>query len=241
MPRTLAASLLLLTLTAPLPAAGAEAPAYPDPERWAEDMRAFREADASEPPPQGAIVFVGSSSIRMWHETLAEDMMSLTVVPRGFGGSTMEDVRYHLETLVLRHRPRAVVLYEGDNDVGEGLPASRILETFHELVAELHATLPETRLYVLSVKPSPVRWHLWPVARLTNHLLRLACERDARLTYVDLATPLLGPDGRPRGELFLDDELHLNERGYAVWKSVLQPLLLDSEGRFEPAGAGGEG
>lgn len=210
-----------------------EGAVYPDPTRWTEEMRLFAQRDAASPAPEGAIVFVGSSSIRLWHEALPEDMAPLTVVPRGFGGSTMEDVRYHIDRLVLRHRPRAIVLYEGDNDVAEGVAPPRILSAFQAIVARLHDALPEARVYVLSVKPSPSRWALWPRMRETNRLLSETCGRDERLIFVDVASPLLGPDGRPRESLYVEDRLHLNAAGYAAWRAVLYPLLLEHEGGHE--------
>jgi lysophospholipase L1-like esterase len=206
---------------------------FPDPERWAEDLRILDEQDAIEPPPLGGIVFVGSSSIRDW-ATLEADMAPLTVVKRGFGGSTMEDVRYHLHSLVLRHEPRAIVLYEGDNDIGfHGVAPSQVLASFQALTRDLHAGLPHLRAYVLSVKPSPLRWADWPLMRETNALLRRACEQDPRLAYVDVAATLLDPNEHPRVELFAPDRLHLNPRGYAAWTEALRPRLIASESRYE--------
>lgn len=219
------------------------APGYPDPERLGAEIRAFEDSDRRLPPPSGAIVCLGSSSMRMWHEHLASDLSPLTVVPRGFGGSTLYDALVYLPRIVLDLRPRALLLYEGDNDIDFGVSPDGVRKTFDALVHEVQHALPGTRIYVLSIKPSPARWALWPEMREANHLLDLACGDDSLLTYVDIATPMLDENGLPRGNLFLPDSLHMNPDGYAIWKSVIRPVLLENEGRWErkpeSAGKGG--
>lgn len=120
-------------------------------------MRVYAAEDAASPPPANAIVFTGSSSIALW-KTVHEDMAPLTVISRGFGGSTMQDAVYWLDTLVLKHRLGAVVLYEGDNDIGhyEDTP-EEVLEDFKTFVSRIHMKLPETRIHFLSIKPSILR------------------------------------------------------------------------------------
>ena len=210
--------------------AGFAAPAgYPDPTRFEGDIRAFEAADAHAMPAPDGVVGVGSSSMRMWHPWLGEDLAPVEVIPRGFGGSTMVDVLHYLDPLVLKYRPRAVVLYEGDNDIAAGVAPDGVLAVFDEFLARLHAELPAARVYVLSVKPSPQRWSLWPKMKETNAGLAERCARDERLTYVDVAAPLLGEDGLPRRDLFAEDELHLNRKGYLAWRDVLRPVLLQTE------------
>ena len=131
---------------------------YPDPERY----RAAMEAFAAEPQPEpGGIVATGSSSMRGWHRRIGTDLEPLTLVRRGFGGSNMYDVRYFLSELVLRHKPRAVMLYEGDNDAALGASSEEVLGHFEAIAAGIHAHLPDTRIYVMAVKPSLARWKIW--------------------------------------------------------------------------------
>jgi lysophospholipase L1-like esterase len=219
------------------------APGYPDPERLESEVLAFEESDRSAPPPSGAVLCLGSSSMRMWHEHLASDLSPLTVVPRGFGGSTMYDALFYLPRIVLDLLPRALLLYEGDNDIDFGVSPEGVRETFDEFVREVRRSLPGVRIYVISIKPSPARWALWPEMREANRLLAFACGGDSLLTFVDVATPMLGENGLPRGSLFLPDSLHMNEDGYAVWRSAIRPVLLENEeGREEtetPVGKGG--
>jgi len=208
---------------------------WPDPERLAPEIRAFARADSALPPPAGAVVCVGSSSIRMWHPTLARDLAPLTVVPRGFGGSTMEDLERYLEPLVLAVRPRAVLLYEGDNDLLEGVSPGEIAAVLDTILTRIRTTLPGTRVYVLSIKPSPSRRALWPRAAETNARFREACARDSLLHYVDVAGAMLDRNGQPGPELFGPDSLHMSGAGYAVWTRVVRPVLLGREARFERA------
>jgi len=201
-----------------------------DPVQWAEAMRAFAAEDATSAPPTNAIVFTGSSSIVFW-KTLHEDMAPLTVINRGFGGSTMREALYWLDKVALQYRPRAVVLYEGDNDIGYyGLKAEKVVEDFKLLAARLHTELPATRLYFLAIKPSILRWKSWPEMRRANELIRAICERDPRLQFIDVASPMLNEAGQPRNELFEADDLHLNAKGYALWASLVRPVLLEEEG-----------
>jgi len=194
-------------------------------------MRAFAAEDAITPPPTNAIVFTGSSSIVFW-KSLARDMAPLIVINRGFGGSTLADALYWLDTLVLKYKPRAVVLYEGDNDIGEfdATPES-VLKGFETFVARIHAERPEARIYFLSIKPSPLRWAKWPQMRRANELIRAFCESRPQLHFIDVGSPMLGDDGRPRADLFESDELHLNTKGYELWTSLVRPILLEHESR----------
>lgn len=209
---------------------------YPDPARFEDAIKRFEQADARQMPPRGAVLFTGSSSIRLWHEHLEADMAGLTVVGRGFGGSTMYDLLHYADRVILPYRPRAVVIYEGDNDIHAGISPEKLLETYEALLAVIHAELPDCRVYMLSIKPSHARWALWPKMQQANRMFAERCEKDERLTYVDLATPLLGEDGKPVASLFIDDQLHLSRAGYVVWRDTLAPLLKDAEAGHEPAG-----
>ena len=209
---------------------------YPDPERYRGAIDAFLAADAESPPPHGAIVATGSSSMRGWHGRIAEDLVPLTIIPRGFGGSNMHDVRYFLDELVLRHRPRAVLLYEGDNDIAAGATPEQILGHFDAIVAGIHESLPETRIYILAVKPSIARWHLRETMRTTNAMLADRAAADARLTFIDIATPMLNDAGEPRPQIFVADNLHMNGAGYDTWREVVRPILVGNEEALEAGG-----
>jgi lysophospholipase L1-like esterase len=210
---------------------------YSSPTRFEKAICDFEAADRETPPPSGAIVCIGSSSMRGWHSAIQKDLAPLTVIPRGFGGSNMNDALHYADRIVIPYKPRAIVLYEGDNDIEQQIPPEKIVATFRAFVSKVHKHLPETRIYVLSIKPSIRRWKSWPRTVVANRLLAEACAKDERLIYVDVATPMLDADGQPRKDLFQDDNLHLNRAGYVVWRDVLRPILLEAEQPFETRAA----
>jgi len=202
--------------------------------RWEEQIKDFESADKLAPPSEGAILFIGSSSIWFWHETLKDDMPGLTVIPRGFGGSTMLDVLNYSDRIVYPYKPRAIVLYEGDNDISSyAVPLSIIEARYRDFIKELRSRQPETRLYMLAIKPSIARWHDWVQVKQMNSMFKALCAEDDRLIYVDIATPMLNDSGEPRTDIFLEDDLHMNKNGYKIWTSVVYPLLRDREGQYE--------
>lgn len=200
-----------------------DSPADPDPNRFAEEIKAFGEWDSKNAAPAEPVLFVGSSSIRMWrtHECFPD----LPVINRGFGGSHVSDVLHFTPRLVWPYKPRVICLLRGDNDIAAGKSAQRVFEDCRRFVGLVHVKLPDTRIIFISIKPSESRWSLWPEAKKANELMRGLCGPDGSVLYADLATPLLGPDGKPRSELFLSDKLHLNAAGYKVWTEALTPVL----------------
>jgi lysophospholipase L1-like esterase len=192
--------------------------------RWEQDIQAFEAADRTNPPPAHCIVFVGSSSIRVW-KTLGEDFKGLPVVNRGFGGSEMGDSAYYADRIVVPYRPRQVFVYAGDNDLAGGKSPQQVLADFKAFVTKVQHALPETSIAFISIKPSPSRWKLSDQMRAANQLIRQFAATDQRLAFVDVFTPMLDSDGKPRAELFQADQLHLNSKGYALWTSLVRPYL----------------
>ena len=224
---TLVSLLLALVLLTGSPAAAQhELPI--DPLRFTAEIGAFEAADGTLMPPEGAVVLTGSSSIRRWHPTVEKDLAPLTVVPRGFGGSTMTDLLHYLDQVVLKYKPRAVVIYEGDNDTGRyHVPPAKIADQFQQVVSRIHAELPDTRIYVLSVKPSLARVAVWDKAVEANALLQEAVSAHPTLRYIDVATPLLDSSGKVKTDIFIDDGLHLNEKGTAIWAATIRAALAE--------------
>lgn len=155
------------------------------------------------------------------------------MIPRGFGGSVMGDVLHHLDRVALRYRPRAILIYEGDNDTAFGIPEDVIVGQFREIVARVRAELPGTRIYVLSVKPSVLRRGVWEEARRVSAGLEAVAAADPMVRYVDVASPLLGPDGSVMADVFVEDGLHLNELGNLIWGSTIRAALMPREARHE--------
>ena len=196
--------------------------AEPEPAPFANEIRAFEQSDAKAPPPKDAILFVGSSSIRLW-KTLAEDFPELKVINRGFGGSQVEHSVRYADRIVLPHRPKLIVFYAGDNDLATGKSPHRVLADFKTFIEKVHTALPETRVLYISIRPSVARWHLQGRQWLTNRLIREFADSNPTAEYVDVVPALLGPDGRPRADFLVADKLHLNDDGYRAWTAAIRP------------------
>jgi len=192
-------------------------------DRWAGEMTAFERQDVDRPSPSDAVLFVGSSSIRMWK--LPESFPETPTINRGFGGSQIVDSVRHFDLLVAKHRPRVVVFYAGDNDVASGKSAEQVHRDYRDFRERLRRSLPEAKLLYIAIKPSIARWKLADVMQAANQRIAVDCETDKLATFVDVWRPMLGEDGRPREELFVDDGLHLNKDGYKLWAGLLRPHL----------------
>ncbi len=189
--------------------------------RWQGSLAAFANADRENLPATGGVLFVGSSTIRFWKH-LAQDFSQLPVViNRGFGGSTMADCSLFARDLVVRYKPRHVLVYAGDNDLAEGRTPMQVMESFARFANTVREALPGVRISYISVKPSPSREALLPQIRSTNAMIAAYIHTMTNADYIDTFTPMIGEDGRPRAELFLGDRLHMNEAGYRLWQSVI--------------------
>lgn len=199
-------------------------PTVGEPQPFEDEIAQFEAADKITPPPKNSVVFVGSSSIRVW-PNLKDDFPGVEVLQRGFGGSMLDEVDHYAPRIVLPYCPRLIVLYAGDNDLAEGKTPERILTDFKTFVGLVRGPMPKTRIVFVSIKPSTARVGLLDKMRETNSLVRQYIASDSSLTYVDVFTPMLGPTGLPRGELFQSDGLHMNAQGYAIWRDLLQPVV----------------
>ena len=189
--------------------------------RGEESIAAFAAADRVHEPPSGGVVFVGSSSIRLWDDLEGQFNGGRGVIKRGFGGATVLDCTRYLDRIVLPYRPRLVLVYAGDNDLAEGRQPRDVFNDFVQFVERVRETLPEARVAFISIKPSPARAALLAKIREANDLvLRFTASRDD-LDFIDVFTPMLDGAGRPRRELFRPDALHLNGAGYKLWKTVI--------------------
>jgi lysophospholipase L1-like esterase len=239
--RILSAICLILTLVASAAPAqttstesvttASQAKAWPDPNRFEKEIAAF---ETTTPVKLGGIVAYGSSSMRGWHKYIAEDLAPLTIVPRGFGGSNMNDALYFTDRVVLPVKPRAVLLYEGDNDIAGGHSVDETFGKYQQFVAKMHAALPTTRIYILSIKPSPSRSKQWPAAQELNARLQQMAKADPLITYIDVATPMLTSQGGLRDEIYLSDKLHMKREGYEIWRDAVRPVLMKTELAQEP-------
>jgi lysophospholipase L1-like esterase len=216
----LAAIAVLFALLGASAAAQRVTPADP----WEADIQRFEAADRAQPPRPGGVVFIGSSSIRLW-TTLAEDLPGANALNRGFGGSKIAAATRYVDRIVAPYRPRLVMLYAGDNDIAEGATAQQVLADFEAFVAVVRKDLPKTPIAFVSIKPSPARVNLIDTMREANTLIRDYAKRQRNVRYIDVFTPMLDKDRLPREDLFGPDRLHMNRSGYALWTSIIAPTL----------------
>jgi lysophospholipase L1-like esterase len=192
-------------------------------EKWEETIRQFEQWDRKNTFPADSVLFVGSSSIRLW--PTRECFEGFAVINRGFGGSQISEVNYFAGRIVLPYEPKVIVFYAGDNDIAAGKNARRVFDDYKKFVELVHARLPGTRIIYVGIKPSRSRWSLWPVMNEANMMIKDFSGKDGRLFYFDSAAPLLDGDGKPNPAFFLKDQLHLNDNGYEVWTKLIRPVI----------------
>ena len=189
-------------------------------EWYEQEVRQMERLLIETPPGPGRVVFYGSSSMRMW-EGLQEAFPGLELLNLAFGGSTLEACVWFFERLVVPRSPRAIVCYAGDNDLGDGRTPAEVLASFRKLLAKVDAHFPRIPFTMMSIKPSPARWHLADRIGCVNESLRREIECRKRGYFVDVFPAMLGKDGSPDASLFLEDGLHVSPKGYLVWKKLL--------------------
>ncbi|MBS1715785.1 MAG: G-D-S-L family lipolytic protein [Armatimonadetes bacterium] len=191
------------------------------------DIAEFRKLDAARRPEKGQILFIGSSSFTRWAR-LQDAFPGRRVLNRAFGGSTLLDVRARLEDVVFPYQPGQIVLYCGENDFAadNGLAPDAVVGRLIDLFRTVRARLGAVPFVYVSMKPSPSRWHLAPKFRSANDGIRAFLGKQSKTVYVDVWPVMLGKDGRPREELFVDDKLHMNDKGYALWTPLLDKVLV---------------
>ena len=201
----------------------------PEPAPWYEaEIQAFEAADKASPPRPGQVLFVGSSSIRLW-SSLAADMNPVPVLNRGFGGSKTGDVLSVFDRIVLPYKPSVIVYYCGDNDLGTTSTDSQAAaDGFIKFDRRARTRWSDIRVFYIPIKPSVQRWNNWAAMKKANDIVRAYCERTPGATYLDTVSPALAPDGRPDPSIFREDGLHMNAKGYAIWTSVVRPPVLEA-------------
>lgn len=226
-PRRLAVSFFALSL---LGLAGAASTAGEKKEedpfaRWKPAMAEFAERDAKHPPESGAVLFVGSSSIRMWD--LEKSWPDRSVINNGFGGSVLADSIHFFDQVIAPYDPSAIVIYCGDNDVSRGNGAEQVLADFDKLAGLIRKVHPEVPVIYIAIKPSVKRWDLWPVMKEANRLIAAYCGGREGYGFADIGTLMLEgvEEGPPAESWFMKDGLHLSEEGYAKWTELVDKYL----------------
>jgi lysophospholipase L1-like esterase len=217
-------SLLLLSIFI-IWAANALAQENPDPHRFDKEIQNFEKWDSKNSFPKGAILFVGSSSIRMWKTQ--ESFPDLTLINRGFGGAHISDVIFFIEQTTLKYDAPIIFFYCGDNDIAGNKSPQQVLEDYKIFVQKVLENRSDTKIMFLAIKPSIARWGFWPEMDIANQLISQYSETNDHLFYVDTATPMLEMSSPPPADLFISDGLHLSDKGYQNWTDVILTELAE--------------
>ena len=193
------------------------------PQRWDSDINKFLAYDSKNSFPKDAVLFVGSSSVRLW--STQKYFPELTVINRGFGGSQVSDLLNYYDRIVLKYSPRLIVLYSGDNDLAANKTPEVVFNDFKTFINRTHKSLPNTPVIVLSVKTCKARASMLDGIQKVNSMLNSLVSSDSKLIYLDLGAALLKEDGQPDESFFKQDQLHLNPKGYQIWSDILNKTI----------------
>jgi lysophospholipase L1-like esterase len=191
------------------------------------DIQKFKQKDSAQQPQKNAILFVGSSSFTNW-KNVQDYFRGYTIINRGFGGSSLTDVIRYAYDIILPYRPKQVVIYCGENDFSSDstLQAGELVLRFKTLFGIIRQNLPQATIHFISLKPSPARAALLSKFTAANAQIRAFLKTQQRAGYIDVYPAMLTSRGVPRPDIFLEDNLHMNEKGYQIWQRIIQPYLL---------------
>jgi lysophospholipase L1-like esterase len=192
--------------------------------RFEADIRIFEIRDHFRPPPEGAVLFAGSSTFRKWDD-LVEQLPGHLIINRGFGGSTMADLNHFFDRIVLPYLPTRIFIYEGDNDIARGSSPEEFIQECRKFIRSCRDDLPDAELYFVSIKPSPARFSQWDQMSRANRMLQSLCSETAQVNFIDITRAILDENGRPDPGLFVADRLHFNREGYQAIADILNPIL----------------
>ena len=203
-----------------------------DPTFWEREILRIEKRYGGE-YPQDVVVCYGSSSIRFW-KNISHDLEPIPVVNHGFGGSKLPDATHYIERMVLPFSPKAVLLFSGTNDLslvkGGTKTGEDVYQSFLDFYNKLKESAPEVHLFYITITPTRARWAIWLEAERANQLINEFAEGNESITIIDPTVAFLGTDGLPKKEYFRFDRLHPNKKGYAVWTSIIRPVLLETLG-----------
>ncbi len=189
-----------------------------------EDIEEFVRQDKISFPSKKEFLFIGSSSIRLW-KTLAEDMNPLSVINRGFGGAHTKHINRHKDKIVFPYEPKAIVFFCGTNDINGWNSPGEVFSEFKDFYFSVVDKLPKTKVFAISIQPSPSRFDQRARQLTWNNAVRNLAKDEKNLIFVDVSTPMLAEDGKPRPDLYTDDMLHMNKNGYRIWTKIIRENL----------------
>jgi lysophospholipase L1-like esterase len=195
------------------------------PPYWKE-IQAFKKQDSLNPPAKDKVLFVGSSSFTMWKD-VQNYFSGYKIINRGFGGSSLPDVIRYVDDVIILYQPKQIVIYCGENDLAasDNVSPDLVLNRFKELFFLVRNQLPKVPIVFISIKPSPSRQHLMPKMEAANKLIKKFLKKERKTAFVDVYHKMLTADGKPMDDIFLEDKLHMNAKGYAIWQKAIEPYL----------------
>ncbi len=196
-------------------------------QRYIEEIQVFKKLDSISFPPKHAILFVGSSSFRMW-KNMQQDFPEYPIINRGFGGSILPDVIMYANDIIFPYQPKQVVIFCGENDlaISDTVTSAMVVERFKTLFGIIRDSMPTVPIVFVALKPSPSRERLWPKMTEVNNAIRNFLKKQGKASFVDVYSRMFNEDGSVMKDLFLEDMLHMNEKGYAIWQKAIKPYLL---------------
>ena len=203
------------------------APAQAQQLPFRDEITAFKKMDSVSPPPKNAILFVGSSSFRKW-TNVQEAFPGYKIINRGFGGSTIPDVINYADDIIFPYEPKQIVIYCGENDLASSdtITADKVTGCFKSLFFLIRDRMPNVPIVFVSLKPSPSRERLWPQMEEANKAIKQFLKKKNNTAFVDVYHKMLKRNGSLKADLFIEDNLHMNSKGYDIWQKAIEPYLL---------------
>ncbi len=196
------------------------------PAFW-DEIQSFKKQDSINFPAKNQILFVGSSSLRMWTD-IRNYFPGYKIINRGFGGSSLQDVIRYADDIILPYKPNQIFIYCGENDLAafDTVTAQLVFMRFKELFALIRKNLPQTPILFISIKPSPSRKNLMSKMVATNEMIKKFLKKKSKTGFVDVYHKMLKADGTPMDDIFKEDKLHMTAKGHAIWQKAIKPYLL---------------
>jgi hypothetical protein len=215
-------ALILITSCSPLK----KYAELPEVKAWESDIQKFEENDIAKSYPSDAILFTGSSSIRLW-STINKDMLPYNVIQRGYGGAKLSDFVVYADRITYPHPCQAIVIFIANDIAGNDNDKSplEVSQLFRKTLYIIRRQFKDTPVFWISITPTPARWHVWPEIKEANEMIREVCQKHYNTYFIDTEQNFLTSGGLPRNELFIADRLHLNEEGYALWTEIIKKEL----------------
>jgi lysophospholipase L1-like esterase len=191
------------------------------------EIRSFKKQDSIGLPPTNAILFVGSSSFAKWTD-VQNYFPNHTIINRGFGGSSLPDVIRYANETIFKYKPKQILIYCGENDLASSdtVTAQMVFQQFKQLFTIIRKNDLAVSVAFVSIKPSPSRRHLWPTMEAANQLIKNYLTTKKKTAFIDVYHPMFNKEGTVMTDIFIEDNLHMNAKGYAIWQKIIDPYLL---------------